>query len=348
MSPTRANLVGQTFGRLTVKSYYQKPGNNPSWLCLCSCGTEKIIRGDLFKKGLTQSCGCLAKEVAKKLLTTHSATLTPEYTPWASMLRRCNNPQLKEYHLYGGKGIKVCERWHDFLNFFADMGKKPFHKAIIERINPLGNFEPSNCRWGMMKKRKVKSVIRQFPDITNQIFGKLTAISFHSKANNSKAPLWLFACSCGNQCIKSQSVIKQRRQQSCGCPIIIAKRHSTHGMSNTKEFKVWCSIKERCFSPKVKAYKDYGARGITICDRWQEAFLNFYNDMGALPSPDHTIERIDHNGNYEPSNCKWIHKYDQAANKRNNHVLEFNGKRLHLAAWARELGVDKNHLFTKR
>lgn len=118
-----------------------------------------------------------------------------------------------------------------------------------------------------------------------------------------------------------------------------------HGLAYVKgvripEYNAWHSMKKRCFSSGCKAYKNYGGRGITICERWMD-FKNFLNDMGRKPSHKHTIERINNNGNYEPSNCKWATAAEQNRNKRNCISFEFMGRRQLIADWSKELGYDR-------
>jgi hypothetical protein len=118
----------------------------------------------------------------------------------------------------------------------------------------------------------------------------------------------------------------------------------THGKSKTPEFICWEHMRHRCYNPKTKCYHNYGGRGIKVCDRWLHSFSNFVEDMGMRPSGRHTLERIDNDGNYEPSNCKWATYVEQINNRRTNRFLEFDGKRLTMAQWARELGIKKETL----
>lgn len=92
--------------------------------------------------------------------------------------------------------------------------------------------------------------------------------------------------------------------------------HRTHGLSRTHEYYCWMSMRTRCLSPIHHKYKDYGGRGITICERWRDSFENFLSDMGPRPSPKHSIDRIDNDGDYEPGNCRWALPHIQHANKR--------------------------------
>jgi hypothetical protein len=107
------------------------------------------------------------------------------------------------------------------------------------------------------------------------------------------------------------------------------------------EYAAWNNMKNRCLNPNVKAYKDYGGRGIKVCDRWIQSFENFINDMGKKPSPSHSIDRIDYNGNYEPSNCRWLLRSMQNLNKRNNRVLTIDGITDTVTGHAKRVGINR-------
>jgi hypothetical protein len=115
----------------------------------------------------------------------------------------------------------------------------------------------------------------------------------------------------------------------------------------TPEYRAWSAMKLRCANPNNEQYHNYGGRGITVCDRWRQSFAAFLVDMGPRPSPRHSIDRIDNNGNYEPGNCRWATSREQNRNRRNNIVLTHDGRTMCLADWARELGVPRGTLLAR-
>ena len=113
----------------------------------------------------------------------------------------------------------------------------------------------------------------------------------------------------------------------------------THNKSLSPEFRTWAAMKTRCTNPNQRQWKDYGGRGITLCERWLNSFENFYEDVGSKPGPKFSIDRIKNDKGYEPGNVRWATKEEQWQNKRTSHFMTFNGKTQCLAEWAKETGL---------
>lgn len=170
------------------------------------------------------------------------------------------------------------------------------------------------------------SSIKPHQDIKGVVFGRLTAQSFLGTGVKNGKPYWRCICSCGNVVEVSVYSLLSGHTSSCGClqRDITAERLTIHGLHGTPEHSVYNSMLQRCYDEKSIAYKSYGGRGIKVCDRWKDPQL-FQDDMGPRPEG-MTLERKDVNKDYSPDNCVWASKKDQARNRRNNVIVEFNGK----------------------
>jgi len=144
-------------------------------------------------------------------------------------------------------------------------------------------------------------------------------------------------CDCGKETTVRYEKLANKHTQSCGC--LSVETATTHGKTNTEEYKIWANILYRCQTETAPNYANYGGRGITVCGRWQE-FENFLEDMGVRPYPKASVDRIDVNGNYEPENCKWSSIREQASNKRNTHYVKYNEEEIALPVLCRQKNAD--------
>lgn len=159
-------------------------------------------------------------------------------------------------------------------------------------------------------------------DLTGQVFGRLTVLE--RSVNYGNGTRWKCVCTCGSVVTVFANSLMRGSTQSCGCynDEMRGKARTTHGHtsnrfynSQSSEYNTWQLMKHRCYDPKNNRYYRYGARGITVCQRWLNSFENFLADMGPKPSPEHSIDRINGDGNYEPSNCRWATRSEQRRNQ---------------------------------
>lgn len=174
-----------------------------------------------------------------------------------------------------------------------------------------------------------------FKDHTGQKYGKLTCVSYLGKSR------WLCKCDCGGESTVRSADLTTGNTKSCGC------NHEHHGLTHTPEFRVWVGILRRCYDLRSEDFKNYGERGILVCDRWRYSFSNFYADMGQRPTPQHSIDRIDNNLGYSPENCQWSTRKEQGRNRRVNHFITHNGETLCLQDWANRIGIGHTSLLQR-
>lgn len=178
-----------------------------------------------------------------------------------------------------------------------------------------------------------------FVDRTGQRYGSLVVERFAGiSAHRAR---WFLRCDCGGTKEVLAQNLTSGQSTHCNAPhhrrAALLGKNATHGMSGSSAHQSWTEMRRRCMDPRREAYQNYGARGITVCEAWQ-SFETFFADMGA-PPPGAELERIDVNGNYEPSNCRWATLQEQANNKRNNRMVWHEGRLLTIAEYARATGI---------
>ena len=195
-------------------------------------------------------------------------------------------------------------------------------------------------------------------DLTGQRFGRLTVISFSQYVDNGRRTSWLCQCDCGNTLEVPRRYLATGHKKSCGCLERDNFFQKTHGKSKSKIYMAWGSMIERCYNPNNQAWKNYGGRGIQVCERWKKYFGEFYKDVGDRPKG-LTLDRKDNNKSYSCGKCeeclknnwetnwRWTTRKIQCRNKRNSIIIEYNGIKKQINEWAELLGIKRDTLYVR-
>lgn len=172
--------------------------------------------------------------------------------------------------------------------------------------------------------------------------GHLTIIGID---RGGRKPIAICECTCGNKCKRVLSLLVNRDApfSSCGCMKSTAS--STHGLGKSREHRIWANMIRRCNDKSGRAYKHYGERGIYVCDRWLDSFVNFWNDMGPAPGAEYSLDRVDNDGPYSPENCRWATRLEQARNKRSTVFISFMGESKSTTEWEDFFGIRRGRLW---
>ena len=181
-------------------------------------------------------------------------------------------------------------------------------------------------------------------ELSGKKFGRLTVIR-RCENNKHGLPRWECKCDCGNITLVDGQHLREGKTKSCGC--LKKDAQKTHGMTHTRLHRIWANMKTRCGNPNRRDYKHYGQRGIEICRDWCD-FLTFYEWAVNNGYKDGlTLDRIDANGNYEPSNCRWATAKEQCNNRTNNHLITYNGETKTISQWAEERNINHDTLYSR-
>ena len=194
-------------------------------------------------------------------------------------------------------------------------------------------------------------MVKRYKDITGKRFGRLVAQKYAYTDQGHRTAVWLCKCDCGkNVYVRSDSL--NGGTKSCGClqkekvSVSGAISNLKHGKYKHRLYNIHQGIKARCFKPACPAYKNYGGRGITMCDEWKKYFMSFYQWAVQNGYKDNlTIDRINNDGDYCPDNCRWVDHKTQGRNTRANHLLTYNGETHCLKEWAEKIGIRYYHIW---
>lgn len=300
MSISYEDLTGRKFNRLTVVEKLPKYKKGRTYYrCVCDCGNEKIVYVSDLKDGTVSSCGCYRRECKRKDITGQRfgklVAIRPLYSnEKQSMVWECK----------------------------CDCGNT--HNVGVSALLS-GNTQSCGCKGAETLRNNLE-------DLTGKRFGKLTVIEYAYSKNDARH--WKCLCDCGNYSYPTSYCLTGGHSKSCGC-LNYEPTNTTHGLSKkTPLYFVWKELRHRCSNKNHKSYINYGGRGIKVCKQWED-FKVFYDwavengykeDVLDNGKNKWTIDRIDVNGNYEPSNCRFITNREQMRNKRNNVKVIFNNK----------------------
>ena len=317
------DLAGQRFGRLVVIERDESKCRT-AWLCHCDCGSEVATTSLSLKSGNTFSCGCYQRDRAAEAKTKHGLCYTRRYGIWEGMIQRCENPNSDSYERYGGRGICICKEWREnFMSFYTWAGDNGYEGYLsIDRIDNDGNYEPFNCRWVTTKEQNRNTRSNVYAEIN----GETKTLSEWSESTGVGI-----------------GAISGRFKRGVRGDALLAPANKNNSKKTDRErlYSIFYGIKARCHgNPNSRSYKDYGGRGISVCEEWLNDFNIFYRwalDNGYKENL--TLDRIDINGNYCPENCRWATMQEQSMNRRNTVYLTYKGETMVLSEWARRLGV---------
>lgn len=335
MKPTE--MTGLTFGRLTVVSEAEgrrdaRGRTRRFFLMRCSCGNEIVAEGAALRGGNTRSCGCLKREKAAAISLKHGATRngrwTPEYRAYVGMRDRCLNPRdVSNWKNYGGRGIRICDRWlrgadgkSGFQCFFEDVGLRPSKLHSLDRHpNNDGNYEPGNVRWAT----KTQQQNNKRAKLTVTISGKSMSLVAACRKFGVAPDTARHRLRWGWTADEAVGAIPRAIDHSTPAKIPPVSYSGKQNGKWTPEYGTYWSMIQRCRDRKSQAWKNYGGRGIRVCDRWlngengERGFACFLADVGLRPSTNHSLDRYpDNDGNYEPGNVRWATPAQQTHNRR--------------------------------
>ena len=323
MTKQKEPMVGRTFGRLTVISEAGRSKNGSiTYLCSCSCGNQVIVKGTALRSGNNLSCGCLKKEVlSKKVVKNLAGTIINGI----KVIREAGRTKAQKV-----KWLCICP---ECGKEFVTLG----NSLLTSRVKRCPTCSTENRRNRSVKFAKER-VNKQVQELVGRKYGELTIVSRSKNVNEKGRPLWVCHCNVCNK--NSEFTIEQLRgRKTCGC----VKPNTKHGLRFHRLYSIWSAMKSRCYNPNTPAYKNYGERGISICDEWHYNFQSFF-DWAVTHGYESnlTIERLEVNGNYEPNNCTWIPIGEQANNTRRNHRFTYKGGTLNVAQWANKYNVGRH------
>lgn len=325
MTKQKEPMIGRTFGRLTVISEAGRSKNGSiTYLCSCSCGNQVIVAGTDLRNSRKRSCGCLKKEQEKEFGKLKFLDLTGEVINGIKVIKEAGRDNKNKV-----KWLCICpECGEEFITLSSSLVN-----SSVKRCPKCSKRDRSE----RMREIAINRREKLKENIIGNKYGDLIILEKSTRKNTTGKSLWVCLCTaCGHKTELSLSQLKYRK--TCGC----IKPNTKHGLKNHRLYHIWGGMKARCNNPNSENYKNYGERGISICNEWFSDFKTFYDWAMSHGYEDTlTIERIDVNGNYCPENCTWIPQSEQGNNTRRNVKITYKGETLNKNQLAKKLGIPR-------
>lgn len=310
------DLTNQRFGKLVAIEPRGRKNKKIAWFCQCDCGNTSVVASDKLRNGHTQSCGCLIKQKGHERLIDLTGK---KYGRWTVVEKHGKNTR---------DIIWKC---------ICDCGKIGYITGGSLRS---GNSMSCGCLARELASERQKGKPSKNPkeiiDLKGKRFGKLIVLEMQEHIVGEDVK-WKCKCDCGNEIVTKGAYLRSGKKTHCGCD-----KPFSYRLTYPRLHCIWSGMKNRCNSSNYDRYKDYGGRGITVCPEWQESFEVFCKWALENGYADNlTLDRIDVNGNYEPSNCRWITMFDQMGNMRKNVYITYKGETKHLSEWCRVLNFKQ-------
>ena len=237
-----------------------------------------------------------------------------------------------------------------FIEVLSEAPKRGYARYVLCKCHRCGRVKEI-CLQSIIKGITKSCGCGHRKSLIGRKYGSLTVVDYATKHNGIEDTYWICKCDCGNIVeVNGDSLNKGRvvRCKQCPKPKGNDSPVFKHGLTNSRLMRIWTDIKARCYNPNEKAYKNYGGRGVKMCDEWRNNSKSFfYWALNNGYNETLTIDRINTNGNYEPSNCRWVDRKTQCNNQRNNHYVEYKGERLTISQLAEKYGLKKHRVVSR-
>jgi len=353
--------IGTKVNLLSIKSDLITKNKKFFYECLCDCGKVVLIQEQALITSRTKSCGCLRKLCAERTkkhgATAKDSSLRKEFKTWIKIKERCFCTTSKDFKSYGAKGITLEPLFqNDFLAFLAHVGPAPSKDYSIDRIDNTKGYVIGNMRWATATQQARNRSTSLLITFNNEIksladWCELLNLPYDLTRSRIQDSHWSVEEAFSNPAPNKRH--QRTRAKDKNKKFIDKSKIGTNENGRSlasiypAEYGIWYYILKRCMDPANKAYANYGGRGVSVCSEWSNSFGNFIKDMKQRPSKSYSIDRIDVNGNYEPSNCRWATLKQQARNRRKTKYVTYKDQTKSVPDWCEQLNLNRRRVLKR-